>query len=114
MPRLGFTLLKVTVGYGIGYRYFFALVWVALFFVLGWIALEKLSESDDPDSKPKRSWIFACSLDMLLPVVKLDKGHSAYIEKKEGFWRNYFYLHQIAGWVLASFLIAGLSGATRL
>jgi hypothetical protein len=53
----------------------------------------------------------AYSLDMLLPIMKLREGH-ADIDLK-GWARYWFYLDKLMGYVLASFLIAGLSGLTK-
>ena len=54
---------------------------------------------------------FFYSLDLLLPVVRLREQH--YDIDLQGRVRYYFYVHQIMGYVLASFLIAGLSGLTK-
>ena len=51
------------------------------------------------------------SFDMLLPIIKLRDAH--YEIDLMGWPRYYFYLHKIAGYVLASFLIAGISGLTK-
>jgi len=51
------------------------------------------------------------SFDMLLPIIELRDAHYA-IDLK-GWPRYYFYAHKIAGFVLASFLMAGISGLTK-
>jgi hypothetical protein len=51
------------------------------------------------------------SFDMLLPVIKLRDAH--YQIDLVGWPRYYFYAHKIAGFVLASFLVAGISGLTK-
>jgi hypothetical protein len=51
------------------------------------------------------------SFDMLLPVIRLREQH--YAVDLTGAPRYYFYCHKIMGWVLASFLVAGLSGLTK-
>jgi hypothetical protein len=51
------------------------------------------------------------SFDMLLPIVRLRDQHYA-IDLK-GWARYYYYGHKLMGWVLASFLVAGLSGLTK-
>lgn len=111
LPKVGFTLLKFTVGYGIGFRYFISVIWIVGFVVVGFIVL---MASKGPQDKKPWHWLAACSLDMLLPIVKLDADHSAYVQKLVGWARSYFFLHQLAGWVLASFLIAALGGVTQL
>ncbi len=54
---------------------------------------------------------FFYSLDMLLPIIQLRRRH--YEVDLRGIVRYYFYFHQIMGYVLASFLIAGLSGLAK-
>ena len=51
------------------------------------------------------------SLDTLLPIFQLRKEH--YDIDLEGFARYWFYGHKLMGYVLASFLIAGLAGLTK-
>jgi hypothetical protein len=51
------------------------------------------------------------SFDMLLPVIKLRDAH--YQIDLAGWPRYYFYVHKVAGFVLASFLVAGISGLTK-
>ena len=51
------------------------------------------------------------SLDQLLPIINLSKHHD---DIRLGLGaRYYFYFHMITGYVLASFLIAGLAGLTK-
>jgi hypothetical protein len=57
-------------------------------------------------------WGLAYSLDMLLPIIELHKPHYHKIVL-DGWVRVYFYVHKILGYVLALFLIAGLSGLTK-
>ncbi len=51
------------------------------------------------------------SFDMALPLIELNKRHEGV--KHAGIVTVYFYFHKIAGFVLVSFLIAGLSGLTK-
>ncbi|MCH9011835.1 MAG: hypothetical protein IIA68_02080 [Proteobacteria bacterium] len=113
------TMLMVTIGYGLGGRYFRALWWVAGFVLLGLAILSVVPwPADIPQSKDI-FWIFACSLDLLLPIVELNKEHSTFVMETLGSapataWvKYYFYVHKIVGWVLGSFLIAGLAGLTQ-
>jgi hypothetical protein len=48
---------------------------------------------------------------MLLPIVKLREYH--YSVDLKGWARYYFYVHKLMGYVLASFLIAGIAGLTK-
>lgn len=117
--RLGMTMLKVTIGYGLGGRYFRALWWVAGFVLLG-LAILSVAPwlADIPQSKDI-FWIFACSLDLLLPIVELNKEHSEFVMETLGSapataWvKYYFYVHKVVGWVLGFFLMAGLAGLTQ-
>jgi hypothetical protein len=49
---------------------------------------------------------------LLKTVLELRKHHSDKIEL-EGWARGYFYVHKAFGYVLALFLIAGLSGLAK-
>ena len=53
----------------------------------------------------------AYSFDILLPIIRLRDRH--YQIDLKTWARYYFYGHKIMGYVLASFLIAGLSGLTK-
>jgi len=50
------------------------------------------------------------SLDKLLPIIKLN---DAYKFDFHGWQLAYFYLHEILGFVLGSFVVAGMSGITK-
>jgi cytoskeletal protein CcmA (bactofilin family) len=103
----GLSLLKWTIGYGLGYRYFQALFWVAGLVVVGAMVLRFSGEG----MRNKMPYGIAFSLDHLLPIVKLRSYH--YDVELEGWARYYFYAHKLMGYVLASFLLAGLSGLTQ-
>jgi hypothetical protein len=103
----GMFLLMITIGYGLGHRYFRALIWVAGLVLLGAIVLWLTGEGP-AHGMP---WGLSYSLDHLLPVVQLIKSH--YAIELDGFARYYFYAHKLMGYVLASFLIAGLAGLTQ-
>jgi hypothetical protein len=116
---LGLSLLSWTIGYGIGARYFRTLWWVSGFTLLGTLML--LMSSLMQVNGPPVDWltIVFASLDQLLPIITLNNGYDAYIfgEKlghvQPDFVVVYFYLHKIAGFVLGSFLVAGLAGLTQ-
>jgi uncharacterized protein YjbI with pentapeptide repeats len=57
--------------------------------------------------------IFPFSLSMLLPIIKLNKKYEDVVPHLTWGVRYYFYGHQIVGYVLASFLVAGLAGLTK-
>jgi hypothetical protein len=63
------TLLKSTMGYGYGTGYFRSLIWVLVFVVIGMGYLWRTGEGR------KNRIGFWYSLDLLLPVIQLDKYH---------------------------------------
>jgi hypothetical protein len=103
----GMSLLKWTIGYGYGYRYFWSLIWVAGITLLGALILGTTLQG--PDFTFLRR--LAYSFDLLLPIVELDKRHS--LEAINGWPRYYFYVHELWGYVLGSFIVAGLAGITK-
>jgi uncharacterized protein YjbI with pentapeptide repeats len=110
---LGQTLLKWTVGYGYGRGPFRALYWVVGFVAVGWIVLWLTGQrhvSKDADH-PSMTLGLVYSLDMLLPIVRLREAH--YNVELVGIARYYFYCHRLMGFVLGSFLVAGISGLTH-
>ncbi len=108
---LGLGLLRWMIGYGLGLRYFRALWWVSGLTVLGALVLQSALPALQLDLF-QLAW---ASLDQLLPIIEIDERH------KDLFKSNdlpkpalaYFYFHKLAGYVLASFLIAGLAGLTQ-
>ena len=96
------TIFKYSVGYG--YRPWWALGWAAAFVLLGAAVLQISGEG----LRNNMPYGLAYSFDMLLPLVKLRESH--YEFDLLGWARYYFYVHKIMGYLLASFLIAGLSG----
>jgi hypothetical protein len=102
---LWMTLLWLFVGFG--YRMYYTIFWVALFVCLGALVLKVSNQGE----KHRMPYGVAYSFDILLPIVKLRDLH--YKIDLEGWARYYFYFHKIMGYVLASFLIAGISGITK-
>ncbi len=95
---------------GFGYRIYYALVWVAVFVFIGaWVIRQSVE-----GKKAGFRYGFAYSFDNLLPIIKLREAHYE-VDFAGGFrWERYFfYFHQIMGYVLASFLVAGLAGLTK-
>jgi hypothetical protein len=99
------TALKWVIGYG--YYPQRSIYWAIGLVIMGAIVLRVSGEG------PRNGMPFglAYSFDTLLPIIKLhDRRYQ--IDLKT--WaRYYFYGHKIMGFVLASFLIAGLSGLTK-
>lgn len=99
------TLLDWVIGYG--YYPYRSIVWVFLLVILGAVVL-RVSGQGPKNAMPIG---LSYSFDMLLPVIRLREMH--YAVDLTGAPRYYFYCHKIMGWVLASFLVAGLSGLTK-
>ncbi|MHC4800167.1 MAG: hypothetical protein ACYTF1_26300, partial [Planctomycetota bacterium] len=102
---LGLVLLKIFIGYG--YRIHYAIYWFLGFVGLGVFVL-RISGQGPTHRMP---YGITYSLDMLLPIIRLRQRH--YDIDLTGWARYYFYLHILMGYVLGSFLVAGLSGLTK-
>jgi hypothetical protein len=99
------TGIKWLIGYG--YHLEWTLLWIAGFLIAGILALQ-LSGEGRANGMP---YGIAYSFDMLLPIIRLRENH--YQIDLHGWVRYYFYVHRTMGYVLASFLIAGISGLTK-
>jgi hypothetical protein len=111
-------LLRLTIGFGIGLRYFRAVAWALLFVLAGaWV----LAGSSEPVGLlPVQTWLWrvGASLDQLLPLVHLSPKYAAFFDERSrdmlNFWQNaYFAMHRLVGWVLGIFIVAGLAGLTQ-
>ena len=92
---------------GYGYHNWIALLWFAGLTGLGTWACGKSAFG----GRMRRSQRYWYSVDMALPIIELNKRHEAV--KLTGGVPVYFYFHKMAGFVLVSFVIAGLSGLTK-
>jgi hypothetical protein len=119
---LGLTLLKWVIGYGIGAGYFRALGWAVLFTLIGTLVLRFGGTPpwftpgwvEQPEGLEGFRWCAWASLDEILPLVELNKAHAEFVDKKLDGWRqDYFYGHRIIGYLLGSFVVAGLAGLTQ-
>jgi hypothetical protein len=138
----GMSLLRWTIGFGLGRRYFRSVFWVLFFTVVGlfvfvkslptdllelpsWLASEqsgvfgiasstitKAELTKKPLDLYDLSW---ASFDQLLPIVTLDQSHEKLMTAQFLPWwaLYYFYFQRLVGWVLGSFLVAGLAGLTQ-
>ncbi len=106
LRRFVLILLNLTIGYG--YRYSHTMICVVMLVIVGALVLKITGEG----KRNKMPYGFAYSLDLLLPIVALRSYHYEAVHLKL-FARYYFYFHMLMGYVLASFLIAGLSGLTK-
>ena len=102
-PNLALQYISV----GFGYRYRKTVYCVIALTVIGVIILRSTGQGLSNGMPSDLSY----SLDMLLPIIRLNELHYDIILK--GIAKYYFYLHKTLGYVLASFLIAGLSGITK-
>jgi hypothetical protein len=118
---LGLSLLRWTIGYGLGAGYLNALYLMLAFTVVGAVVLRTSPASprtavDVTPGTPTGSWSWClgASLDEMLPLIDLDQEHARVINARlEGLRKNYFYLHRILAYVLGSFVVAGLAGLTQ-
>lgn len=107
---IGLSLLKVTIGYGLGAGYFRALYWVLGLALVGTMVLETVPAT----SARGLPWCAWASVDEILPIVELDESHAKTINAALTGWKlYYFYCHRIMAYVLGSFVVAGLSGLTQ-
>ncbi len=94
---------------GYGYHNWIALLWFAGLIGLGTWRCGKSAIGEDKDMRLFQRCRY--SFDMALPLITLNKAHND-VKHSGGGW-VYFYFHKIAGFVLVSFLVAGLSGLTK-
>lgn len=106
---IGLTLLNWLIGYGYGLRYFRSLWWVGGFVLLGTLVLFFSSEIDEVGGSFLPAAFY--SFDLLLPIIELYKPHYEIV--LDGLAKYYFAFHKLMGYVLASFLIAGLAGLAK-
>jgi hypothetical protein len=90
---------------GYGYKVWRALLGAFVLVVIGAL----FSRFSGEGRKNGMPFGLAYSFDMLLPIIRLREKH---YQIELGWVRYYFYFHKVMGFVLASFLIAGLSGLT--
>jgi hypothetical protein len=101
------TLLKAIIGYGYGHKIFYSLIWVAAFVALGAAVVWANGEG----RRRGLPWTVVYSFDRLLPIIRLDERN--YELQLRGGAQYYMYFHMLVGYVLASFVVAGLAGLTN-
>jgi hypothetical protein len=128
LEGVGLWFLRSTIGYGLGNRYFRVLRWVFGLSLLGMFVLIAFGTQ----SPALWSWLslFFASLDQLLPIITLNKAYDVlifgdpsaqppigpqppWVLPQPAGVQYYFYAHMIVGWVLGSFVVAGLAGLTQ-
>jgi hypothetical protein len=113
----GLSLLKWSIGYGIGNRYFRALVPTVLLTMLGICMLGPGTVGDVSTASREgvqlTTWLEKAvySFDQLLPIVQLDDNLSKV--RLHGAVEHYYYLHRALGFLLGSFIAAGIAGFTQ-
>jgi hypothetical protein len=108
------TALRLAIGYGIGRGYANALVCVIAATLVGAAVL-----SASPEAAARGwAWMFGASLDQMLPIVELNKEFGEFFNdparKRLGDWQlAYFAFQSLLGYVLGSFVVAGIAGLTQ-
>ena len=102
---LWLTVEKLFIGYG--YRLNNLLCWFLVLIACGMWVL-KLQGQGLAHNMP---YGFSYTLDMLLPLIRLNEVH--YTIQLSGFAKYYFYFLKIAGYFLVSLLIYGVSEIVR-
>jgi hypothetical protein len=104
--KIWLTAIKYTIGYGFYVEW--TLYWIVGLLIVGvgviWYSGEGLK------NEISRFGI-AYSFDMLLPIIKPREEH--YKIELSRWPRKYFYVHKVMGLILASLLVAGISGLTK-
>jgi hypothetical protein len=104
-------LSKALIGYG--YYPQLAGIWAIALILAGVLVLELTHQLDrlPKQNEPRVVNALIYSFDALIPLVTLRKDDDAVV--LDGFARYWFYAQKIFGYVLATFLVAGISGLTK-
>ena len=124
LSAVGLWLLRSTIGYGHGaLRYFRTLNWAAGLTALGVLVLMLTGDHTNLDGnvpiQTASAWehvinivqAASYSLNKLLPIIDLPVHH--HDVKLGTFGKLYFQAHKLAGYILALFLLAGITGLTK-
>ena len=109
MRHVELTADKWFIGYG--YHKFWSVYWAFGFLLAGTALLWLSGEGRRLSRHYNLLYGIFYSFDLLLPIIRLREKH--YKVDLRGWVRYYFYVHRTMGYVLASFLIAGISGLTK-
>lgn len=111
LRSVGLWLLKTTIGYGLGARYWRSLPLLGLLVLLGAAVLWR------PAGDGVTSdfwWCLGASVDWMLPFIELSQEFGEKITQEvSGLWLLLLYGQAFGGMLLASFLVAGLAGLTQ-
>ncbi len=110
----GLAALRVTIGYGLGYKFFRVLWWVLGFCVLGTLVLLCCRAGREKGLL----WCFGASLDQLIPFATLSPEFAPFFddprrERLAGWQVAFFGVQSLVGFVLGGFVGAGLGGLTQ-
>jgi hypothetical protein len=94
----------VFIGYGY-YSILFVAIWTIIFTVLG---VSILNYSGQCQSKGIKAFGFFYSFHMFLPFINISESYNKI--DLDGYALYYFYFHKFVGYILALYLIAGLTG----
>lgn len=114
LNAIGLWFVKSTIGYGLGWRYTYIFYWIISLTAAGYLVLSYAPHARDHS----RMWRVLASLDALLPIIELNKEFTDFFNDPKRRWSNdwyilYFSFHSIAGYALASCVVAGLAGFTQ-
>jgi hypothetical protein len=109
LSRAGLEVSKWTIGYGIGYRYLRSLAWASVLTLVGSFVFAEHVGRHWHD--PGATLLF--SLDQLLPVISVAPGAEDIAKTLAGWRHVYLAFHRALGFVLGSFVLAGISGLTQ-
>lgn len=98
------SISMLTIGYGL--YPLRSVIWILLAIIAGMLVLARTGQG----KANQLGTGFWYSLDLLLPIIKLSEAH--YTVELSGVARTYFFILKLLGYVLASFLIAGITGLT--
>jgi hypothetical protein len=103
-------LSHIFIGYG--FRYHYAVFWVIGWTLLGAVAIKigQRQKVVSPGLSAYRAIIY--SFGSLIPVAGVKRRWFDDVETA-GWLDAYFIIHQLAGFVLASFIVAGVAGITQ-
>lgn len=101
------SLHRYLIGYGLGTGYFNAFFIALLLISMGRVILFLTKEDFNHEQCKKLGFMYSTAT--LIPAITLDK---LYLDLclKNPWAKRYFYIHRASGWVLLSFILAGLAG----
>ncbi len=99
------SLLSLFVGHG--YRFRLTAIWVGIFTTVGVLVLQFGGQG----SVNHMPYGISFSLDMLLPIIKLNEAH--YEIELSGLTKYYFYFQKLMGYFLATMLGLGLTSMAK-